>query len=111
MRDRVEQGAKLLDKINPGWPEKVNLDRLAMRDCTRCIIGQVYGRYYSTLFDLRSDGDIVGYDSDYGFTLKDSQLTSDSGSERRERLWKKLADLWRAEVRARLAADAGGTPP
>ena len=39
----VHKGAKLLDKILPGWHTKVNLERLNMGSGTMCMMGQLFG--------------------------------------------------------------------
>lgn len=39
----VENGAEWLDVHAPGWYKRVNLDTLYMKDCYRCILGQVFG--------------------------------------------------------------------
>lgn len=41
--ERVARGIALLDAQEPGWREKVNVNRLDMRTCHNCIFGQVYG--------------------------------------------------------------------
>jgi len=42
---RVSAGATLLDKRFPGWYKHINLQRLDILNCDRCILGQLYGNY------------------------------------------------------------------
>lgn len=44
--DRVAAGAAWLDQNRPGWADRIDLDRLHMRNACRCILGQEYGSYY-----------------------------------------------------------------
>lgn len=39
----VKKGAKLLDKILPGWHKQVHLERLWMGDPSLCMLGQLFG--------------------------------------------------------------------
>ena len=38
----VERGAELLDKVQPGWEDKIDLDELDLSSCSACILGQLY---------------------------------------------------------------------
>lgn len=43
----VAQAAKDLDKLMPGWYNKVDVDELRMMDCEKCIIAQSFsGKYH-----------------------------------------------------------------
>lgn len=42
---RVAAGAAWLDEHRPGWWQRTNLDRLRMRNCVACVLGQEYGSY------------------------------------------------------------------
>lgn len=42
-REAVKKGAKLLDKILPGWHNEVSLGRLDMCQGTTCMMGQLFG--------------------------------------------------------------------
>ena len=42
-RQAVSQGAKLLDKLLPGWHKKINLQKLQMHNATLCMMGQLFG--------------------------------------------------------------------
>jgi hypothetical protein len=95
IEDRVKRGALLLDATTPGWVEKISLDRLAMRNCWRCVLGQVYCSYVvgRVFLDLIDHNKAAGF----GFTV--------TAAEYREcgldALWLALANAWRAEIRSR----------
>lgn len=42
---RVAPKARKLDRLTPGWYQKVNLDTLDGGNDRRCVLGQVYGDY------------------------------------------------------------------
>lgn len=42
-REEVAKGARLMDRILPGWYRGVDLDRLNMSDGTMCLLGQTFG--------------------------------------------------------------------
>lgn len=43
--ERIERGAKLLDRHAPGWLHRVDLARLDMKSCESCMLAQLYGSY------------------------------------------------------------------
>lgn len=45
-RARVAKGAAHLDQVRPGWAQQIDVGRLTMHACDRCIIGQLgQGKY------------------------------------------------------------------
>jgi hypothetical protein len=40
--ERVARGVALLDVMQPGWDQLIDLEALDLGSCTACIIGQVY---------------------------------------------------------------------
>lgn len=42
LRTRVERGAQLLDEIEPGWFQRIDLTDLDLSDPTCCVLGQIY---------------------------------------------------------------------
>jgi hypothetical protein len=99
--DRVRRGAELLDRWQPGWERKISIDRLAMYDCDRCIVAQIYGDFYSGMGQMELLGMSKAAEK-HGFSLAGRQP-----SERH--LWNALAAAWRDEIRARLEREA--SPP
>lgn len=42
---RVARGAKLLDRAQPGWEERIDTETLNIASIDRCVLGQLYGSY------------------------------------------------------------------
>jgi len=94
--DRVALGAALLDRQSEGWWRRVDLGELATDSCSHCVLGQLYGWYYTglDLLHLNETDRVV-----YGF------------SERRwERMtpeaYRVLDEAWVREIAHRLMWDA-----
>jgi hypothetical protein len=71
--EHVARGDALLDAKIPGWAERINLATLALSDCERCIVGQLYAAatqdedddaYTVGLTDLGINDDEVTYGFD-----------------------------------------------
>lgn len=43
--ERVQRGANLLDQVRPGWHTRVDITRLHLGSCTRCVLGQLFGEF------------------------------------------------------------------
>ena len=41
-QEEIQRGMAWLDETRPGWPEMVNLERLAMQSGYDCVLGQVF---------------------------------------------------------------------
>lgn len=52
LAERVKRGATYLDERKPGWADEIDVHNLAMLDGCRCILGQLYGWYSETVFEL-----------------------------------------------------------
>lgn len=50
---QVRDAARLLDEVDPDWFRRVDPDRLLLVSETRCVLGQLYGRYAVGLEVLR----------------------------------------------------------
>lgn len=46
-RTKEERGAILLDDMSPGWYTLVDVDELDIWNAEKCILGQVYGDYFT----------------------------------------------------------------
>lgn len=44
-RRLADSAAQSLDAVEPNWWNRVNVDRLDVRHCEDCVLGQVYGNY------------------------------------------------------------------
>lgn len=47
--EAVQRGVELLDRNHPGWYNKIPLDKLHMADGDYCVLGHLYGTYYTGL--------------------------------------------------------------
>ncbi len=86
MKKAANKGASLLDKHDPQWFEKIDLDTLDMNNCRNCVVGQLYGYYVESCEML---GFSLSDDYKYGFGLPPSVTSS----------WKEYKDphyqIWR----------------
>jgi hypothetical protein len=104
---RVKRGAALLDEKRPGWAGRIALDRLAMGSCSACVLGQIFGGFDLGVHALRQGlsprisvfehEPTWDWSGEQGFSIPLDQIGDVSDREQ----YKRLADLWRAEVRAR----------
>lgn len=108
-RGRVAEGARLLDRVRPGWAREIDLAILEMKPTAtrdaegivvasnRDIFGQLFGSWeagYRALFpEARLGCEIAG---EYGFDI------AQNGDD-----WSELTAAWFAEIRAR----TGGAMP
>ena len=92
-RARVERGAAWLDAQAPGWESKVDVGRLVMNNCSRCIIGQVFG-HFEEFVNLHSEGRVRrGWEAEeFGFDV-DDQFPSAHGYVSYELLTEAWTDL------------------
>ena len=92
LRERVRAGMALLDFRKPGWRHKIDLEKLDLRSCQSCVLGEVYGDYclgMSTLFphDENSTSSRSEVAQSLGFYLNNDRHYND------------LTAVWRAEYR------------
>ena len=88
VRSEVRRGAALLDAYEPGWDERIDITRLDIGYCDKCIVGQLFEShgswsYYDALRTLGIDGD----DERYGF---DSHTESDDDTAKLTEEWRDL---------------------
>lgn len=43
--NQVDRGVEYLDRVSPGWVDRVDPDDLVMWDSCRCVLGQLFGNY------------------------------------------------------------------
>jgi len=84
---RIERGAALLDELRPGWDKTIDVDRLDLGNCERCILGQLYGGYDQALQML--DGEVAKRPATFGFNTYGP-----------ERFWT-LTERWRTYIERR----------
>ena len=83
---QISKGIEWLDQHEPGWADKVDLEKLDMTTCTRCVLGFVYGDY-----DRLDDPSAPPSDdrAKLGFTLRESYFSYD---------WVRLTEEWRDAI-------------
>lgn len=95
--ERVRRGAELLDRERPGWADEVPADeRLEMEDCSKCVLGHLFGEFGRGL-DALPVWDV----EDLGFNIVNTRTDDDGDKE-----YAALADAWRAEIRRRTTPEA-----
>ena len=114
--ERVGRGCGLLDQLAPGWPARVDPDRLDFGDVERDLLGQVSGHYdqgLAGLLDRLDDPAAVArgpaWAVDHGLTTGDTPAAHRYAATTP----KALARAWQAELargtsRARRHAGGGG---
>lgn len=102
--DRVARGAMMLDWVMPGWVERINTERLDMKDGNWCILGQLYRDrggccgWCNATTPQDDGGELFGEDDrdEHGVTPTGYGFTEPYG-----RRWDALTEYWRREVNAR----------
>lgn len=56
IRERVAMGANMLDQYMPGWHERINANDLEIRNCAKCVLGQLFQNFQS-----HESGDFLGF--------------------------------------------------
>lgn len=90
VQEAVANGAQMLDEKAPGWHRLINLKRLDIGSCERCVCGQL-------AYELGWDhlpGLMRGYPEEFGF---DSSYPNWGYVE--------LDDEWKLAIKARLELD------
>lgn len=91
----VADGAKLLDKVFPDWHLKVDPNKLKIRRCRDCVLGQLYGNFGEGLTRLMNiDDDELVQAIGYGFAY-------DARSDYLEAGEYSLEEIWIQEIRQR----------
>jgi hypothetical protein len=104
--ERVQAGATWLDQHRPGWVADIDLDRLLLSSPCRCVLGQLYGSYYTAPVDYWQT-------SEYGFAalaedadLPDDDAGLDAYEAGRDSEYAELDAAWRELIAARRAGGA-----
>lgn len=95
-RTEVERGAEFLDGIRPGWREVINLERLALRECTTCVLGQLAGAdedvKWADVLDRFGLADWGDDDHRLGFNIGDFPASVP------DEAWVALTEEWRGYI-------------
>lgn len=90
---RIARGAEFLDDHAPDWRQRIDLRRLAMDRCTRCVLGQLSGVQEEMWERVLDEFGINGYQAaELGFDLyEDVDYTQ---------TWDALTDAWAEYIEA-----------
>jgi hypothetical protein len=97
-RKEVERGAAFLDERRPGWRRRIDLDRLALRECTRCVLGQLSGGENEDWLSIMSAFGIDEWANEeyaLGFAIDTFHLPSSE----KDREYAALTEEWREYIR------------
>mgnify|MGYP001564744249 FL=1 len=95
----VERGAEVLDRVYPGWWRKIDLDRLDMKDCSDCLLGQLYGDYRSGLVKIGLPERPIWESIEWGFDADVITLVEDPN-------FSILRNAWVREISSRKAGES-----
>lgn len=56
--EQVNNGVEWLNQNCPDWLDRIDLDSLDIKDGTRCILGQLYGDYFSSIVNRQISGPV-----------------------------------------------------
>jgi hypothetical protein len=113
MRMAAAKGAVFADERLPGWYRRVDLGKLNLRNCTACVLGQLFG--FTEARNPYWEGcEQLGLNSEdaiaYGFSL--NELPVRSATEplteyvtRTGSSWDDLTGCWKQEITRRLEDD------
>lgn len=101
---RASRGAALLDKRQPGWAQRVDVERLNLGSDRGCVLGQLFGDYLTGAEGLSGhpwhSPLFTAWATRNGFDAPAATTGRDGGYLTAYRL---LTDAWRREVAARQA--------
>ena len=80
LEKEITKGIELLNKINPGWVDKINLEELNMFCSDKCIIGQLYGDYCDAMPTIERDYKVDRFA--YGFSSFSSNIVTEEWKKR-----------------------------
>ena len=93
----VEDGAKLLDSVDPDWYKKVKITTLDMSNGNVCVLGQLYDDYYEGLLKIiphkgsSTESSVDRFATKYGFQLESAD----------DPAYPELTGQWKEEIRKR----------
>lgn len=95
LADRVAEGVKMLDALQPGWYKEIDLEILDLEGTDTCVLGQLYGGWVEGTEYLGIDGDRY-LQSHYGFELTEEEYSGPRW------LFEALTDEWRKVIADKL---------
>lgn len=100
MEEAVDRGIEYLNRIHPGWKQKINLEDLDMSNCKECVMGQVFGDYYlcdkylqqlDKNFKISRDGDDGDDEFDEWAATRGFMLGVNG-------TWEELVEIWKEKL-------------
>lgn len=92
--EKVKRGMALLDRIQPGWQDRIDLQTLRISHPLVCVLGQLYGEFDGATRDIWGSDDAA-----YRLAMAQSHGFDRSvGSEYAE-----LTDVWQLAIMMRRA--------
>ena len=92
--DRVALAARALDKEQPGWSDRIDVDKLDLGDCKACILGQLHGDFYKAPMP----------DAEWHFAFSLSSVRDIPPEKNISDLWKHMTEMWKQEIAVREGA-------
>lgn len=110
---RVERGAEWLDKRTPGWEDRIFLEEFNMDSAFHCVLGQVYGNFFTFVTRKRLFGDAresIDWAVDHGFFAEECQLLTTPAARRAKRSqWIETEKIWVLTILDRRCKSASRT--
>jgi hypothetical protein len=100
LRPRVEKGIAYLDEYHPGWSVQIEVSKLEMNNCRRCIGGQLMDDYHYLSQEIQGATGLSG--ADLGFDVSEAgwgELDSPPVPSTEE--YRLLEELWSDEIARR----------
>lgn len=93
LKKRVNRGMELLDKENPEWDQKINLQTLNTSTLLSCVLGQLYGNYVEGCRQLNLNSGIT-----QGGTEPAKKYGYSGGMYCGPKVHKKLTEIWTEKI-------------
>lgn len=100
---RVRLGAELLDKHEPGWHRRINLETLSLCSYTNCILGQLFYEFNKGMHALEQAIGTELIEWRVGFDINPREDICDE--DVKEKPYDLLDKWWRVVVDERLTYD------
>jgi hypothetical protein len=99
-RKNVARGAALLDGLKPGWEDAVNVETLSLWNCTKCVVGQLFGEYFHHFEKVTPSPITHGFNAEFAIVggFKESYWPT----------YEDLAQAWTEEILKRREAKVTG---
>lgn len=97
LRDNVDRGIEYLNKTEPYWFHKIDLEKLDIDSCMDCVVGQVFGNYIEYFpFGQTQEWGFIGY---CDFELEDRGVDTSISIEVAASGVEKLNEIWKEKIK------------